>query len=40
MKRDFYVTQIKLSIMNTFDQMRLSDMELDMLQHAASLTPQ
>lgn len=39
MKRDFYMNQIKLSIMNSFEQMRLTEMELDMLQHAASLTP-
>lgn len=39
MKRDFYKTQIQLSILKTFDQLRLSDMELEMLQHAATLTP-
>lgn len=38
MKRQFYMTQIKLSIMKTFEQMSLTDMELDMLKHAASLT--
>ena len=31
MKRNFYITQIKLSIMKTFEQVRLTDMELDML---------
>ena len=40
MKRDFYMNQLKLSIMQTFDQLRLTEMELDMLAHAASLTPQ
>jgi len=38
MKRTFYMTQIKLSILKTFEQMRLTDMELDMLAHAATLT--
>ena len=40
MKREFFLTQIKLSIMQTFEQLRLTDMEIEMLQHAASLTPQ
>lgn len=39
MKRDFYFNQLKLSILNTFEQLRCSDMEMDMLAHAASLTP-
>ena len=39
MKRDFFMTQIKLSIMQTFEQLRLTDMELEMLKHASSLTP-
>lgn len=39
MKRDFYMTQIKFSIMQTFEQLRLSEMEIEMLQHASSLTP-
>ena len=34
------MNQLKLSIMQTFDQLRLTEMELDMLAHAASLTPQ
>ena len=38
MKRNFFMTQIKLSIMKTFEQMRLTDMELDMLKHAAGLS--
>ncbi len=38
MKRDFFMCQIKLSIMKTFEQLRLTDMELDMLKHAAGLS--
>ena len=40
MKRDFFMTQIKLAIMKTYEQLRLTDMEIEMLQHAAGLTPQ
>ena len=39
MKREFYIMQIKFSIMKTFEQIRLTEMELNVLAHRASLTP-
>jgi len=33
------MAQIKISIFSTFEQLRLIDMELDILKHQASLTP-
>ncbi len=38
MKREFYLNQIRLSILNTFEQMRLTELELDIQAHAASLS--
>ena len=29
MKREFYLQQLKLAIMNSFEQMRLTELELD-----------
>jgi hypothetical protein len=40
MKREFYKVQIEYSIMNTFDNLKMSALELDMLKHKASLTPE
>lgn len=40
MKREFYMLQIKRSIMISFEQLRLIEMELEMLKHRASLTPE
>ena len=40
MKRDFYMSQIKKSIFVSFEQLRLIEMELQMLKHKASLTPE
>ena len=40
MKRDFFLMQLKLSVMKAFEQLRLSDMEIEMHAHAATLTPQ
>ena len=39
MKREFYKTQIQYSILNTFDQLKMSELELQMLALAAALTP-
>jgi len=38
MKRDFYIMQIKHSIIATFEQLRLVEMELEILKHQATLT--
>jgi hypothetical protein len=40
MKREFYMLQIKRSVMISFEQLRLAEMELEMLKHAATLTPE
>jgi len=40
MKREFYMGQIKKSIFVTFEQLRLIEMETQMLKHQASLTPE
>ena len=40
MQRDFYMMQMKHSIMTTFEQLRTVEMELELLQHQASLTPE
>lgn len=40
MKREFYMAQIKKSILISFEQLRLIEMELDLLKHQASLTPE
>ena len=37
-KREFYMLQIKRSVMISFEQLRLVEMELEMLKHQASLT--
>lgn len=38
MKRDFYKCQIQLSIMKSLDQLAMTEMEINMLAHAASLS--
>lgn len=40
MKRDFYMGQIRKSVFVSFEQLRLIEMELMMLKHKASLTPE
>lgn len=40
MKREFYMMQIRHSVMETFEQLRMVDMEMQMLRHRASLTPE
>lgn len=37
-KRKFFMAQIKYSIMNTFEQMKMVEMELQILAHRATLT--
>lgn len=39
MKREFYKTQIEYSILNTFEALKMSALELDMLKYKATLTP-
>ena len=39
-KRNFYMVQIKRSIFSSLEQLRLIEMELDILKHQASLTPE
>ena len=39
MQREFYTMQIKFSIMKTFEQLKMTEMELNVLAHKASLTP-
>mmetsp|Transcript_18477 Transcript_18477/g.31624 ORF Transcript_18477/g.31624 Transcript_18477/m.31624 type:complete len:127 (-) Transcript_18477:548-928(-) len=38
-RREFYMAQIKLSILTSFEQLRTIEMESEMLKHQASLTP-
>jgi hypothetical protein len=38
MKRDFYKCQIQLSIMSSLDQLTMTEMELNVLCHQASLS--
>lgn len=38
MKREFYINQIKLSVMAALDQLGMTEMELNVLKHRASLT--
>jgi hypothetical protein len=38
MKRDFYMGQIKKSVFQSFENLRLIEMETQMLKHQASLT--
>lgn len=40
MKREFYKVQIQFSIMNAFDQLAMADMEVKVLAHQMSLTPE
>ena len=40
MKREFYMAQIRRSILISIEQLRLIEMELDLLKHQASLTPE
>ena len=40
MKRDFYMAQIRHSVLEAFEQLRTIDMELDILKHQAKLTPE
>lgn len=40
MKRDFYMGQIKKSVFQSFENLRLIEMETQMLKHQASLTPE
>ena len=37
-KREFYKTQIQLSIMGAIDQLSLTEMEMQVLAHKATLT--
>ena len=39
-KRNFYMAQIKRSIFSSFEQLRLIEMELEILKHQASLSPE
>ena len=39
MKREFYKTQIEYSILNTFEALKMSALELEMLKYKATLTP-
>ena len=39
MKRDFYMVQIRQSILRTFEQLKYTFMELGVLKHQAKLTP-
>ena len=38
MKREFYIQQLKLAIMSTLDQLTMTEMEINVLKHKASLT--
>ena len=40
MKREFYMMQLKISVMNVFEQLRMVEMEMQILKHRATLTPQ
>ena len=40
MKREFYMLQIKRSVMITLEALRTIEFELEMLKHQASLTPE
>jgi len=40
MKRDFYMAQIRKSILSSFESLRLVEMELEILKHRESLTPE
>lgn len=40
MKREFYKTQIEYSILDSFDRLKMSALELQMLAHKATLTPE
>lgn len=40
MKREFYKTQIEYSIHNTFDNLKVSTLELQMLDYKKNLTPE
>ena len=39
MQRQFYMAQIKFSIMTTFEQLNMTQMEMNVHAHRASLTP-
>ena len=39
-KRKFYQEQLKLSIFQTFENLRMTEMELQIHAHAATLSPQ
>lgn len=39
MKRQFYMAQIRHSVISSFEQLRTIEMELDILKHQAQLTP-
>ena len=39
-KRKFFMAQIRYSIMHTFEQLKMVEMELQILAHKASLTPE
>ena len=39
MKREFYMAQIRHSILSSFEQIRTIEMEIDILKHQAKLTP-
>lgn len=38
-KREFYKVQIQFSILKTFEQLRMTSVEMQILQHQATLTP-
>lgn len=39
MKRDFYLAQIQKSIYETFEQLKMLEMETEILKHRAGLSP-
>jgi len=39
MKRDFYLAQIQKSILETFEQLKMLEMETEILKHRAGLSP-
>lgn len=39
MQREFYMMQVKFSILKCFEQLNMTQMEMSVLEHRASLTP-
>lgn len=40
MKREFYMYQLRISVMDTFEKLRMVEMEMQILKHRATLTPE